>query len=137
MIEERSAGVIIYVHGLEDIFFLLLNYPSKHWDFVKGKIEKGETYQQTAIRETKEETDIMDLKFSDEFKEYIEYRFRFEKRNVHKKVIFFLAETNTMKVSISNEHTDYTWLDYNDALKKITYRNSRSVLSKAARLLNL
>ena len=62
MKEEVSAGIILFneVNGRE---FLLLNYPSKHWDFVKGKMEKGETPHQTAIRKTSEETGIVDVEF--------------------------------------------------------------------------
>ena len=37
MKEEVSAGIILF-NDNEDRKFLLLNYPSKHWDFVKGKI---------------------------------------------------------------------------------------------------
>ena len=35
MKEEVSAGIILF-NDNEDRKFLLLNYPSKHWDFVKG-----------------------------------------------------------------------------------------------------
>ena len=42
MKEEVSAGIILF-NDNEDRKFLLLNYPSKHWDFVKGKMEKDET----------------------------------------------------------------------------------------------
>ena len=41
MKEEVSAGIILF-NDNEDRKFLLLNYPSKHWDFVKGKMEKDE-----------------------------------------------------------------------------------------------
>ena len=58
MIEETSAGIVIFRRENSKILFLLLHYPSGHWDFVKGKMEKGESVQQTAIRETKEETGI-------------------------------------------------------------------------------
>ena len=63
MKEERSAGVVIFLEKPEGIHFLLLNYPTGHWDFVKGKIEQGENNHQTAIREAKEETGISDLEF--------------------------------------------------------------------------
>ena len=57
MKEEVSAGIILF-NEMDTRKFLLLNYPSKHWDFVKGKMEKGETPHETAIRETKEETGL-------------------------------------------------------------------------------
>ena len=71
MKKERSAGIVLYLEKPEGNQFLLLNYPTGHWDFVKGKIEQGETEQQTAIRETKEETGISDIEFIEGYEEKI------------------------------------------------------------------
>jgi len=114
--------------------FLLLNYPTGHWDFVKGKIEQGETLHQTAVRETKEETGISDLEFVEGFEEKINYNFQFEGELIQKEVIFFLAKTKTHTVNVSHEHLDYTWLDYENALEKVTYQNAKNILSKANKL---
>ncbi len=132
---EKSAGAVIFRDSKEGIVFLLLHYPSGHWDFVKGKIEKNENPHQTVIRETKEETGISDLNFIDKFEEIIKYDFEFEGELIHKKVILFLAKTNTEKITISHEHVDYAWLGYENALKKITYENAKSVLAKSNQLL--
>ena len=136
MKEEKSSGVVIYNKKNSNEKFLLLNYPSGHWDFVKGRIEKDENLQETAIRETKEETGIIDLDFVDGFEEKIEYHFQFEGKLIHKEVIFFLAETKTTDVSVSHEHIDYTWLEFGDALKKVTFQNAKNVLTKAKNLLS-
>ena len=114
--------------------FLLLNYPTGHWDFVKGKIEQGETLHQTAVRETKEETGISDLEFVEGFEEKINYNFQFEGELIQKEVVFFLAKTKTHTVNVSHEHLDYTWLDYEHALEKVTYLNAKNILSKANKL---
>lgn len=114
--------------------FLLLNYPTGHWDFVKGKIEQGETLHQTAVRETKEETGISDLEFVEGFEEKINYNFQFEGELIQKEVVFFLAKTKTQTVNVSHEHLDYTWLDYENALEKVTYQNAKNILSKANKL---
>ena len=129
---ETSAGIVLFRSISNENEFLLLNYPQGHWDFIKGKMEKNETPHETALRETKEETGISDIEFIDGFEENIEYDFRFNNENIHKKVIFFLAKTKTLQtVSLSHEHNDYLWLGYNDALKKTTYGNAKNVLSKA------
>ncbi len=135
MKEERSAGVVIFIEKPEGCHFLLLNYPTGHWDYVKGKIEEGENNHQTAIRETKEETGIGDLEFIEGFEEKINYNFQFEGELIHKEVIFFLAKTKTSKVNVSHEHLDYTWLDYENALNKITYQNAKNILSKVNNLI--
>ena len=136
MIEEISAGVVLFRKENSKILFLLLHYPSGHWDFVKGKMEKGETTHQTAIRETLEETGITDIVFLDNFEEWIEYNFQFQGELVHKRVVFFLAETKTKEVSISHEHLDYTWMDYQTAMEKTTFDNARLILSKSKSLLS-
>ena len=136
MIEETSAGIVLFRRENLKILFLLLNYPSGHWDFVKGKMEEGETVHQTAIRETREETGITDIVFIDNFEEWIEYNFQFQGELVHKKVVFFLAETKTKEISISHEHLDYVWMDYHAAIEKTTFENAKSILTKSKLLLD-
>ena len=135
MIEETSAGIVLFRKDNSEILFLLLHYPSGHWDFVKGKMEEGETTQQTAIREAQEETGITDIVFVDDFEEWIEYNFQVQGELVHKRVVFFLAETKTKEVLISHEHLNYTWADYQTAMEKTTFSNARSILSKSKSIL--
>lgn len=136
MIEETSAGIVLFRKEESKNLFLLLHYPSGHWDFVKGKMEKGESIHETAIRETKEETGITDVTFLDNFEEWIQYNFQYQGELVNKKVVFFLAETNTKDVEISHEHSDYIWVDYNTAMEKTTFDNAKTVLTKAQMLLS-
>jgi bis(5'-nucleosidyl)-tetraphosphatase len=136
MIEETSAGIILFRKEDSKTYFLLLHYPSGHWDFVKGKMEKNETKKETAIRETKEETGITDIKFVENFEEWINYEFLWKKELVQKKVVFFLAETKTKEVKISNEHNGYTWMDYYSSMEKTTFDNAKTILTKAQKLLS-
>jgi len=136
MIEETSSGVVLFRKENDKILFLLLHYPSGHWDFVKGKMEKGETPNQTAIRETQEETGITDVKFLENFEEWIQYNFQFEGELVNKKVVFFLGETKTKDIKISNEHLNYIWMDYKTAMERTTFDNAKTVLSKSYKLLS-
>jgi 8-oxo-dGTP pyrophosphatase MutT (NUDIX family) len=131
MIEETSAGIVLFRKENSKVLFLLLHYPSGHWDFVKGKMERGESIYETAIRETREETGITDISFLDAFEEWIEYNFQFKGELVHKKVVFFLAETKTKEVLISHEHLDHTWMDYETAMEKTTFDNAKLVLTKS------
>ncbi len=136
MIEETSAGIVIFRKEGTKNLFLLLHYPSGHWDFVKGKMEKGETTHQTAIREAKEETGITDITFVENFEEWIKYNFKYQGELVQKKVVFFLAETKTKEITISHEHSGYTWLDYNESMEKTTFDNAKTVLTKAQKILS-
>jgi len=135
MKEEVSAGIILF-HEMSGQKFLLLNYPSKHWDFVKGKMEKDETPHETAIRETREETGIIDVQFIDGFREEIEYYFYADNQEIHKKVIFFLGKTKTTDIILSHEHLDYIWLDFDNAINRTTYQNAKNLLIKSREFLN-
>ncbi len=135
MIEETSAGIVLFRKEDSKILFLLLHYPSGHWDFIKGKMEEGESTHETAIREAKEETGIIDITFLENFEEWIKYEFQYQGELVQKKVVFFLAETKTNEVKISHEHLDYSWMDYNSAMEKTTFDNAKTVLTRAQMLL--
>ena len=130
MIEERSAGAVLFRDTSSGKMYLLLNYPSGHWDFVKGNIEEGETLKETVIREIREETGITDVNFVDDFEDKVEYHYQRDGELVHKEVVFFLAKTNTENIKISHEHQGFMWLGYNDALKKLTYKNAQNVMKK-------
>jgi len=135
MIEETSAGIVLFRKEGSKNLFLLLHYPSGHWDFIKGKIESDETMHQTAVRETKEETGITDITFLENFEEWIEYNFQHRGELIHKKVVFFLAETKTEDVKISHEHLGYIWTDFTSAMEKTTFDNAKTVLTRAQMLL--
>jgi bis(5'-nucleosidyl)-tetraphosphatase len=130
MIEERSAGAILFRETPSGNLYLLLNYPSGHWDFVKGNIEKGETLKETVIREIREETGINDVNFVDDFEDKVEYHYQRNGELVHKEVVFFLAKTNTSDVKISHEHLGFIWLTFDDALKKLTYKNAQNIMKR-------
>ncbi|SHO45024.1 NUDIX hydrolase [Nitrosotalea sinensis] len=130
MLEERSAGAIIYRQSPQGKMYLLLNYPSGHWDFVKGNIEKGEALRETVLREAREETGITDITFVDGFEDKVEYHYQRDGQVIHKEVAFFLATTNTDKITLSFEHQDYTWLGFDEALAKLTYKTAQNVFKK-------
>ena len=135
MQKEISAGIVLYNDDNDEVQFLVLKYPGGHWDFVKGKMENSEEPKQTAIRETKEETGIIDVEFIDGFNEEISYTFYVKNEEIDKKVIFYLAKTNSTQIQISDEHLNFVWLNFKDAIDKITYQNAKIILTKANNLL--
>lgn len=134
MVNEKSAGALILRKEGYEVYYLLLHYASGHWEFVKGHIEKGEEELETVKRETEEETGIKDLQFIDGFKESITYFYRRKKETVNKEVIFYLAETKIKDVKISFEHIGFDWLNYEDALKRLTFKNAKDILEKANKI---
>ena len=131
MIKERSAGAVILYAAEGEPEYLLLHYTAGHWDFPKGNIEPGESELETVRREVEEETGIRDIELVYGFRKLIRYHYRKGKELVSKEVVFYLAESKTKDVRISWEHTGYVWLGYEDALKKLTYKNAKELLRDA------
>ncbi len=129
--DETSAGIILFCENSDTRLFLLLHYPSGHWDFVKGRIEKNEQPKDAALREAREETGITDIEFIVGFEERIRYNYRLDGKTIRKQVIFFLAKTKTIDIKISDEHLSYVWLEFDDALEKTTYQNAKELLKKS------
>jgi 8-oxo-dGTP pyrophosphatase MutT (NUDIX family) len=126
-----SAGIIVY-RTINDIpEYLLLQYGAGHWDFAKGKMESGETKEQAALRELQEETGLSAHREPD-FEESFSYIFHnYDKKLAQKTVYFFVGPATTTDVTLSDEHIDYAWLPYKEALEQLTYDNAKKVLKKA------
>ena len=137
MPREISAGAVVFRKTKHGPKFLLLHYTLGHWDFPKGNIEKGEGEQDTVCREIEEETGIKRITFIDGFREIIKYYYKWKGEGIFKIVVFFLVTTRKKKVSISHEHQGYDWLAYEDALKKLTFKNSKEVLKKVYRRIGM
>lgn len=136
---EFSAGFVVYYYEKEPLY-LVLHYGSEdkplHWDFPKGKIEKGEKALDAAIRELKEETGIENITVIDGFKDVITYFFigslsDGKREKIKKQVTFFLCEAKDKTVRLSWEHIDYAWLPYEKAINQLTFRSAREILERA------
>ncbi|MGM0405063.1 MAG: bis(5'-nucleosyl)-tetraphosphatase [Thermoplasmatota archaeon] len=132
MIQEKSTGFLIFREE-EEKEFLLLHYPAGHWDYPKGHVEEGETEIETALRELEEETGLSedDIEIIEGFRETIDYFYHKRYDMSHKQVVYFLGKSMTSDVNISREHQDYIWLKYEEAMKRLTFKNAKNLLENA------
>jgi len=128
---EKSCGVVLLNSNKVLLLQHLDTTTSGHWDFPKGHVEKGEDELQTALRELKEETGIDNVKIIDDFNHLISYNLLRDGDTILKEVVFFLGITNQEKVSISSEHQNYAWLQYESAYERLTYDNAKKTLKEA------
>lgn len=130
-----SAGIVTYFQDGPDREYLLLRYRTGHWDFPKGKMEAGETIEQAAHRELKEETGL-EATILPDFSDSLSYQFTdYDGAQTFKEVIFFVGKTQEKEIQLSAEHIDFMWLGYEQALQRLTYQNARNVLINAEKFL--
>ena len=129
--QEKSCGAIVLNKNNE---ILLVHHNAGHWDLPKGHVEEGETEEQTAIREVKEETNI-DIIVNKNYRYVTNYS---PKEGVMKEVVYFLAKNidNNQKPQLS-EVNEVKWFKFNDAIKMITFDNSKIILKQLKKDLKL
>jgi 8-oxo-dGTP pyrophosphatase MutT (NUDIX family) len=145
---EKSVGAVIFRYSEKDeVVFLMLQYRNRHWAFPKGHVEKGETEEETCRREVFEEAGIRELEikkgfFNKERYWYVAKGNEKEERQsknigfvVIKKVVYYLAQTSETEVVLSDEHLDYGWLNYDRAMKKLYFKNSKDILTRAEKFI--
>lgn len=133
--DEKSCGILLFRVKDGTILYLLLHYPSGHWDLPKGHVEKDESEHETAARELLEETGIGDISFIKSFREEISYEYKRTKKLSNKQVVFFLAKTRLEDIKLSHEHKGFKWLPYGPAFNKLTFDNAKNLLKKAKKFL--
>ena len=131
MKKEKSCGCIIINEGK----VLLVKHNKGHWDFPKGHVEEGETEEQTAIREVKEETNI-DVEINAKYRYLNNYII--EDKQIEKDVILFIAKPITLEIKAQEEEvSNVKWIDIKEALEIITHDNSKNILKQAIKDLNI
>lgn len=132
---ETSCGVVLVNFGS----VLLLQYPQGHWGFPKGHYEAEDgTYQRTALRELEEETGISEVNMVDDWRMRTFYTFTHKGRQVEKEVFWFIGETEQYDITLSHEHRNFMWLEWDDAENQLDFDQSKEILRGArAQLLAL
>lgn len=133
---ETSAGGVVYRRNSESMYFLLIRDPYQNWGLPKGHVERGETPEQTAVREVAEETGLLELEVRDAL-DTIDWFFREGPDLIHKYCHFFLMETRVAETRPQLEEgiTECVWLPIEEALRTLTYDNARTVLEAAGKRL--
>ena len=127
--EEKSCGTILYTIENETIFYLMI-LGKRHgiYGFPKGHMESGETEEETAFRETWEETSIRpDIKKG--FRKQVQYSLKMGRR---KTVVYFLAEFTGQTPCRNGSFEDFAYpiLPFEKAYE-VLGENIREVLKEA------
>lgn len=142
-----SAGGVVWRRGEDGIEVVLCGRSAVHaarfgfaqkdqylWVLPKGTPDDGETIEETALREVREETGL-DVRLGEPLGK-IDYWFAAGGQRIHKRVYHWLMEPSGGDISGHDaEFDDVTWIPIAEAIRSVTYANERNVLEEAARLI--
>jgi 8-oxo-dGTP pyrophosphatase MutT (NUDIX family) len=130
---RNAVFAVVWIKENNKIKYLILKR-KKHWvgwEFPKGKIEFLETKKMAVRREVKEETGLNILKIK---RFHVDGLYKYKKKMNDRKGFIgqtyhlFSAEVEKGKVSIEREHSDFKWMNFSEAVKKVTWANQKKCL---------
>ncbi len=134
-LEQVSAGGVAFrqIDGHIEIAIILTN-PERRWQLPKGMIDAGESAEQAAVREIREEAGIEADVIAPIDK--TEYWFSAERNGTrtrfHKFVHWFLMRYRSGNVEDhDHEVLEARWATVDDALEMLVFKNERDVVAKA------
>lgn len=132
-----SAGGVVYRRRPEGgVEIVLVARPAQRlWALPKGTPEPGETVEQTAIREVREETGLQ-VKITGDLGT-IRYRYTIPREGVlvQKVVQYYLMEPVGGDLALHDHEYDVVeWVDIHLARERMSYSNDRGVVERAAAL---
>ncbi len=132
MMEEISAGGLIVFENT----ILLLKKFNGDWVLPKGRVEKGETIKQAALREVLEESGV-----KAEILKYIgmaNYKYRNSRQNetVYKTVHWYLMQTNCMDCTPQKKEgfIDAVFVHMNKAKDLVRYEDEKNIVKKGLKM---
>lgn len=131
MIEAVSCGGVVIFRG--KVLLLYKNYKNKYdgWVLPKGTVETGESHEETALREVREEAGVRAS-----IVQYVgssNYSFVVPEDTVEKEVHWYLmsAENYYSKPQREEYFTDSGYYKYHEAWHLLKFANERQILEKA------
>jgi 8-oxo-dGTP pyrophosphatase MutT (NUDIX family) len=105
------------------------------WTLPKGTPERGETTEETAVREVTEETGLQ-VRITGPL-DSIEYSFVQSGTRIHKTVHYFLMEPTGGDIAgHDREFEEVRWIPFADAPATLTFETERALVARAADLLS-
>ncbi|MFA5127099.1 MAG: transcription antitermination factor NusB [Patescibacteria group bacterium] len=138
-IKEVSAGGMIYRRADDGYYFVLVLDAYGKWTFPKGHVEDGESQEQAALREIKEETNLKNLKVIDYLGETEVKVHKPDTKPFRKLIKYYLVETVDLEIKIpdTKELQDIRWYTKDQALHILGYDNAKDIFHKGLSKLGL
>ena len=129
MESEKSCGAVVFTKVNGEVRYVIIHSIKGDWGFPKGHMEKGETEEETALREIYEEVQLK-VDILSGFRRAVEYPLP-DKENVMKQVVYFCAEYSDQDIkALESELTNAVLVSYEEALKLLSHENVKKILQE-------
>lgn len=129
-VREFTAGGVVYRNGKNGLEILMIQDHKERWTIPKGHVEKGESLEQTAIREIGEETGLIDIKLGQKL-DNIYFFYRKQGKLIFMTTCVFMVEaignSDALKRGDSEGIIDVKWFAANEALNLIEYKDTEKL----------
>lgn len=142
-----SVLVVVYTCNLHNLQVLLLeraDHPG-FWQSVTGSQDPGESLEQTAIREVKEETGLdannhilLNWQIQNQYEIFEEWRWRYPPGVTHNtEHVFSLEVPENIPIKVAaREHLGYVWLPWQEAAERVfSSSNAQAIRMLASKLI--
>jgi 8-oxo-dGTP diphosphatase len=139
-LEQVSAGGVVFRLKNSEVEIAIISVaPSGRWQLPKGLIDSGETPEQAAEREVREEAGI-ETELLEKIKT-IEYWYFGEHKNerarFHKLVHFYLMKYKSGDVADhDHEVIEARWIEASEAIKMLAFSAERKIVEAATKMIN-
>ncbi len=132
---RKSVFVVVYTKENNQIKYFLLKRKRhwKGWEFTKEGLEKGESEEDAVRRGIREESGLNTVgqikKFDIHGRYLYQKKFRDRPGFIGQEYSLYAAEVENGRVKIDErEHSQYEWLGFEHAMKRLTWKNQRESL---------
>ncbi len=139
-VEQVSAGGAAFWTNDGKIEFAIVSVnPSRRWQLPKGLVDEGESAEQAALRETREEAGI-ECEIIEKIDTIEYWYFGNEKGSrvrYHKFVHFFLMKyVSGDEKNHDREVAEVRWVSPDEAVEMLAFKGEKEIIEKAKILLN-
>ena len=126
---RKGVGIVLLNNENKVFVAKRIDNPKRFWQMPQGGVDKGEDYQDAAIRELKEETSIVSVELIQEVDKKLTYilpdeligiiwKGRFKGQTQKWFIMRFIGNESEININTKKpEFLDWKWIDLNDLTK--------------------